>query len=150
MRGEDVYNRSLEELGVAEQIIGSFDDGTPASEGARRVYGPTLRQLLRTAHWAFARAKGPLELLADATGNSLAPNGQPLSTAVERPWRYAYAWPIDGVAARWMPHHWGDISDTPPGNYAIPATAATGRGSIRTRLLQFLARDAGAVPGLDQ
>ena len=129
MRAEEIFNRAVaEELGQPEQIIGNFNDGTAASEGARRIYGPTLRQLLRTAHWAFARGKGPLQLLADATGNTLAPNGQPLSTAVERPWRYAYAWPVDGVAARWMPHHWGDIGGTPPGNVAIPAPPPPGVG----------------------
>jgi hypothetical protein len=129
MRAEEVYNRAIaEELGLPELIIGSFFDGSPASEGARRVYGPTLRQLLRTAHWSFARVKGPLQLLGDATGDTLAPNGQPISTAVERPWRYAYAWPVDGVAARWMPHHWGSVSDTPPGNYAIPSPPPPGVG----------------------
>ena len=109
----DVINRSLDAIG-AGTVIGDFSDGTTASEAARRIYGPTLRQLLRAAHWSFARKEAPLLLLADASGQTLAPSGDPISSAVERPWIYAYAWPSDGVAARWLPLRLDPLPTTPP------------------------------------
>src|ERR1700752_4401627 len=94
-----IVNQSLDALGESGQIIGDVTDGTPVAEAARRNYGQILRQLLRTAYWSFARKQATLQLLGDATGQSAAP----VSTFVEEPWTYAYAWPIDGVAGRWMP-----------------------------------------------
>ncbi|HLX18469.1 MAG TPA: hypothetical protein VKS24_25050 [Bradyrhizobium sp.] len=107
--------------------IGSLEDGTDISETARRAYGPMLRQLLRAAHWNFARAVAKLELLGDASGNSQAPQGYPtgqspppgpgvpISNIVEPPWVYAYAWPGDGVAARWLPWRLEPVpSNNPP------------------------------------
>jgi hypothetical protein len=108
----DIVNQSLDALG-AGTVIGAMTDGTPISEAARRSYGPMVRQLLRAAHWAFARKSSPLQLLGDSSGQSFAPNGTPLSVNVEQPWLYAYAWPIDGVMARWLP--WA-----PPGAVVIP------------------------------
>ncbi len=94
-----LVNEALDALGQHSKIIGDLTDGTPVAEAARRNYGVILRGLLRTAHWAFARRQAALQLLGDATGQS--PSN--ISTQVEQPWTYAYAWPVDGVAARWMP-----------------------------------------------
>lgn len=113
---QDIANRSLDSLGV-NVIIGAFTDGTKESEAARRAYGPTLRQLLRGASWAFARKMAPLQLLGDSTGQTLDPLGKPLPTTVEPPWVYAYAWPIDGLKARWMP--WSMAATTPNTNPPI-------------------------------
>lgn len=95
-----IVNQSMDLIGESGQIIGDITDGTPVAEAARRNYGQVLRQLLRTAHWNFARKQATLQLLGDATGQSPSP---PISTFVEEPWTYAYAWPIDGVQGRWMP-----------------------------------------------
>lgn len=96
-----IANQSLDMIGTPEQVIGDVTDGTDVSEAVRRNYGQLLRQLLRTAHWNFARKYAPLTLLGDATGQT--PN---VSLIVEPPWQYAYAWPIDGVQGRWMPFTW--------------------------------------------
>ncbi len=93
-----IINQALDRLGKAEKIIGDISDGTPIAETARRNYGQILRQLLRTAHWGFARYQIALTLLGDSTGQTTN-----VSTNVEQPWTYAYAWPTDGVAGRWMP-----------------------------------------------
>src|SRR5579863_7360733 len=93
-----IVNEALDALARPEKAIGDLSDGTAIAEAARRNYGQLLRQLLRTAHWNFARKQAPLTLLADATGAT--PN---VSTSVEQGWTYAYAWPIDGMAARWLP-----------------------------------------------
>lgn len=94
-----IINEALDRIGAYRKIIGDISDGSDVAEAARRNYGQALRKLLRTAHWNFARRQAPLTLLGDATGNS----APPVITTVDQPWTYAYAWPIDGVAARWMP-----------------------------------------------
>ena len=104
----DVINRSLNALG-STVVIGSMYDGSVLSESARRIYGQTLRQLLRAAFWSCARKRGPLMLLGNSTGQT--PN---VGTIVEPPWVYAYAWPNDGLAARWLP--WNGL---PPSALAI-------------------------------
>jgi hypothetical protein len=99
----DIVNRALDAIGHDKQV-GSLTDGTKEANAAARIYVPTLVQLLRAAHWNFARKQAALTLLGDVTGQSTDPlTGNPLTTNVESPWIYAYAWPNDGVAARWLP-----------------------------------------------
>jgi hypothetical protein len=93
-----LVNEALDRIGASDRIIGDISDGGPIAESARRNYGQLLRKLFRVAHWNWCRAQAPLTLLADATGQT--PN---VSTTVDVPWTYAYAWPIDGVSVRWMP-----------------------------------------------
>src|SRR5438045_2330902 len=109
----DIVNRAFDALGLGF-ALGTLEDGTPESEPARRAYGPALRQLLRAAHWNFARKSGALQLLGDAAGQTRDPaTGTPISTQVEPPWRFAYAWPIDGVAARWLPWQMASSGSVP-------------------------------------
>lgn len=117
-----MVNRALDGMG-AGTIIGDLTDGTPVSEAARRHYGPTLRGILRAAHWNFARKRASLLLLGDATGQTLAPNGEAMSNAVEPPWTYAYAWPIDGAKARWVP--WQPPGGVPNNSSGVPLTTGT-------------------------
>lgn len=94
-----IVNEALDLIGCSDkQLLGDLSDGTPIAECARRNYGQGLRELLRVAHWNFARRMDSLTLLGDATGQT-----SNVSTVVESPWTYAYAWPTDAVAARWMP-----------------------------------------------
>lgn len=118
----DVYNRALDMLG-ADTVIGDASDGTPASEWLRRNYGRILRELLRAAHWNFARKYAALLLLADASGQTLDPGtSEQISTAVEPPWIYCYAWPSDGVAGRWLPWDLGPLPTTVPLMTNMPQT----------------------------
>ena len=113
----DLVNRSIDAIGLPERIIGDINDGEPASELARRHYGPLLRQLLRTAHWSFARFHNQMQILGDATGMTKTPQGTPISNQVEPPWLYAYAWPIDCIQPIWLP--WSGLTSSgpaPPGN----------------------------------
>ena len=133
----DIVNRAYDALGTGI-IIGSFDDGTTESEAARRIYGPQLRQLLRAANWAFARKRAPIQLLADATG--VTPS---VGTNVEPPWLYAYAWPIDGVRARWLP--WSGFPPqglTTGGLPPIPGNVGIGT----TPIMPNLNAGGGATP----
>ena len=114
----DIVNQALDSLGAPEDaIVGDITDGSQVAEAARRNYGRQLRNLLRTAHWNFARYETPMQLLGDATGQT--PN---VSTTVEQPWTYAYAWPTDCVAARWVP------SPVTPanGNISVPLFQSIG------------------------
>lgn len=108
----EIVNEAMDRLGQPMKVIGDITDGTAVAEAARRNYGRVLRNLLRTAHWAFARKQATLQLLGDATGQSPAY----IATFVEQPWSYAYAWPIDGVAGRWMP------TQTPLTTQGTPST----------------------------
>lgn len=93
-----IVNESLDSIGQSNKVIGDLTDGGTIAEAARRNYGQVLRHLLRASYWGFARKQAYLTLLGDSTGQT--PN---ISTQVDVPWTYAYAWPIDGVAGRWMP-----------------------------------------------
>jgi hypothetical protein len=114
-----VVNEAVDMLGQSGKIIGDISDGTPVAEAARRYYGQGLRQLLRTANWDFARKRADLTLLGDATGNAV----DPVSSFVESPWSYAYAWPIDAVQGRWLP--WTPVSAQPTTDTGVPLTTGT-------------------------
>lgn len=111
-----IINQAIDMLGESGKIIGDITDGTPVAEAARRAYGQGLRQLLRTAHWAWARKRGKLTLLGDATGQS----ALPVINQVECPWSYAYAWPIDAVQGRWLP--WSPNNAQPTSGTGVPLT----------------------------
>lgn len=112
----DVVNQAVDMLGQSGKIIGDIADGTPVAEAARRYYGQGLRELLRTAHWSFARKRAKLTLLGNATGNAQ----PPVSAFVECPWSYAYAWPTDGVQGRWLP--WNPTNAQPENSNGVPLT----------------------------
>lgn len=118
-----VVNQAADMLGKPGMIIGDIDDGTVVAETARRNYGQGLRQLLRTAHWDWARTRQTLDLLGDATGTNTDPS---VSTTVEQPWTYAYAWPTDAVQGRWLP--WNPANAQPTDSSGIPLT--TGLSAI--------------------
>lgn len=112
-----IVNQALDRIGADEDsIIGDIGDGTRVAETARRNYGQALRQLLRTAHWSFARKRARLTLLGDATGQS----ALPVSPYVECPWGYAWAWPTDAVQGRWLPAN--PINAQPLNAQGIPIT----------------------------
>lgn len=132
----DPVNQALDALAVVP--IGSLGDGTPVSEAARRHYGQTLRQLLRSAHWSFARKQAALLLLGDASGQT--PDA---GTIVEPPWQYAYAWPNDGVQAIWMPWQMPAAPVAPIPQMTGLATTVT---AITSRPARFLISSSEQYP----
>ena len=114
-----IVNEAMDELGESSQIIGDINDGTPVSEAARRNYGQALRRLLRSAHWDFARNREKLLLLGNNTG-SPSPLPVGVSSEVEPPFGYAYAWPTDAVQGRWMP--WNPAGGQPTSSTGVPLT----------------------------
>lgn len=113
----DIANRSLDAAG-SDKIIGDLEEGSETSKVVLRHYGPVLRQLLRAAHWDCCRRQAPMQLLADATGQTPS-----VGTVVPVPWTYEYAYPTDCVRARFVPMTNPNIATgTPAGNISIPST----------------------------
>jgi len=127
----DVANRALDAVGV--EPIGDLQEGTRQAQVVLRTYGASLRQLLRAAHWNFARSRRPLVLLNDATGQTTQEQGAaggPVTvgtgTPGMRPWLYEYAWPVDCVKARWVPASRFPTNLGPAaGNISLPSTPQT-------------------------
>jgi hypothetical protein len=107
----DVINQALDAIG-SDIIIGEPEEGTREAQVCLRAYGQCVRQLLRTAHWDFARKQAPLTMLADATGATAN-----VGTAVPWPWTYEYAYPADCMKMRFIPFSYGGPnSGSPNGN----------------------------------
>lgn len=115
----DVANQALDAIG-SENIIGDLEEGTREAQVLLRAYRECLRQLLRAAHWNFARKTTPLTLLADATGQT--PN---VGNQVPQPWIYEYEYPVDCVKARFVPWNYNAVTTPiPPGNVVPPNSQA--------------------------
>lgn len=102
-------NRALDFVGRSDLCIGDIEEGTEAAKVALRQYFPILKQLQRAAPWNFCRAQVPLTLLADATGQTSG-----VSTFVQAPWAFAYAWPNDCLKVRFLPWNTVPMGASPP------------------------------------
>ncbi len=124
---DDVAQQAIDASGT-DYLLGSIEDGSRPAQVLLRAYQQCLMQLLRGANWDFARKTAPLELLADATGNTAG-----VGTLVPVPWTYEYAYATDCVKARFIP--WNQATQNPgipPGNIVPPASPApivTGLGN---------------------
>jgi hypothetical protein len=109
-------------------ILGDINDGSDEARICLRAYRQCRQQLLRAAHWNFARQTAPLTLLADATGNS----GPDYGTLVPNPWFvYEYAYPIDCVKARFVPWNLQSQANVvPQGNIVPPNSGVPLLGGI--------------------
>ena len=127
----DVANEALIAIG-SKVLIGDIEEGSREARVLINKYWTCLRQILRGAHWDFARKLSPMTMLADATGRT--PN---VGIRVVIPWLYEYQYPTDcakarfvphsghnigGVSANWMnPSIWGDgLVINPPVNFNTP------------------------------
>lgn len=110
----DIVNRAFDQVGRSDLVIGDLEEGTEGAMVALRHYKPALEQLLRAAHWTFARKMAPLTMLADATGNT-----DGVSDQVIAPWIYEYAYPIDCMKARFLPANYLAPQSAPVGNITI-------------------------------
>lgn len=111
----DIANQALDAVG-ADIVVGDIQEGTREAQILLRAYSQCLRQLLRAAHWNFARKQAPLSLLADASANT--PN---VGTLTVGGFAYEYQYPIDCMKARFVP--WQPSSaqvSAPAGNIQPP------------------------------
>lgn len=94
----DVSNEVLDAIGV-DFTMGDLSEGTRPAQVLLRKYSQARRQLLRAAHWQWARKEVPLLLLADITGNT--PNVG--TNVVQAGFIYEYAIPNDYLKAWYVP-----------------------------------------------
>jgi len=107
----DVINQALDAIG-SDVIIGEPEEGTREAQVCLRAYSQCVRQLLRAAHWDFARKQAPMLLLADRTRQT--PN---VGYDVPWPWNYEYQYPNDCLKMRFVPmNNFHQNSGTPDGN----------------------------------
>lgn len=126
----DIVNRALDRIGRSDIIVGDIEEGSEAAKPALRAYGPALRCLLRSAHWAFSRKQTSMRMLADATGQT--PN---VGTLVPAPWTYEYEYPIDCMKVRFVPWNSNPVQPNPP---LMTGLAQPPLQSIRLRPAPFL------------
>lgn len=119
MTPTDVANEALDAIGWPD-VLGDLEDGSPPAQILLRKYRECLKQLLRSAHWNFARKQAPLTLLADASGNAAS---EYVGVVVPQPWLYEYAYPTDCAKMRFVPWSYpSPAAQIPAGNIQIPAT----------------------------
>jgi hypothetical protein len=113
----DVARQALDAIYWSEQIA-DIEEGSDMANIILRAWDECQKQLLRAAHWDFARKQQPMQLLADVTGNTAN-----VGTVVPYPWLYSYEYPIDCVKARFVPANYQNPSMLiPAGNIQAPAT----------------------------
>jgi hypothetical protein len=119
---QDIVNQALDAIGCSDQQVGDLEEGTRQAQVALRAYGQCRQQLLRAAHWDFARMTAPLTLLADASGNTV-----DVGTLVVDPrFIYEYEYPATCLKARFIPQNQqGSFPPIPSGNIQIPVTPLT-------------------------
>lgn len=94
-----IANQAIDAAGL-RFTVGNIQDGTHASQVCLRWYSECVRQLLRSAHWDFARREADLLLLADATGQT-----SNVGTDVPSQFIYAYAYPFNCAKMRFIPRN---------------------------------------------
>ena len=135
----NVANQALDAIGWPD-VLGDIEEGSREAQISLRAYRQCLQQLLRAANWSFARKQAPLQLLADASGNT--PN---VGTQVPQPFIYEYEYPTDCMRVRFIPWNLNNQADlVPSNNIQIPSTPlVTGIGQqpwlgLRIRPARFV------------
>lgn len=120
----DIANQALDAAGI-DFTIGDLQEGTRPAQVLLRAYAQNMQQLLRAAHWNFARKSADLVMIGDATGQT-----QNVSNMVPVPWIYSYAYPIDCMKVRFLPFNYWQNPTVPSDNIQIPDTPLTTGSSI--------------------
>jgi hypothetical protein len=114
----DIANLALDAAAV-DFTLGDIEDGTKPAQVCLRAYRHCLMQLLRAAHWNFARREASLVLLGDATGGT--PNVGTLVSNTQ--FIYAYQLPPDCMKVRFVPWNVNQNPGAPEGNI-VPVNPA--------------------------
>lgn len=110
-----IANLAIDAAGL-DFVLGDIEEGSEAARRCLRAYSDCLRQLLRCAGWDFARKQVPLELIADATGQT--PN---VGTVVpSQQFVYSYAYPTDCAFLRYIPW-WPFLAPAAPAGNIQPS-----------------------------
>lgn len=128
---EIICNLALNEAG-ADFTIGSITEGTKPAQICLLHYYDTMKQLLRAAHWSFARRENPLQIVAASCGQTTDQNGNTVTVPnlVPSGFLYSYNLPTDSLLIRYIPvNYWNVNPPIPRGNITpndnnAPLTAA--------------------------
>jgi hypothetical protein len=124
----DIVNRALAAISAQADIVNSAENSKEAV-AARLLYDPTRQQLLRSAHWNFARKTAALTLLKAARGT---PENPAVGSSVvawtpefpSPPWRYEYLVPADCQQIRFI------LPQSPPVDGWAGGGAGVGAGAL--------------------
>jgi hypothetical protein len=101
----DIVNRALQQCG-ARSTVANLNEQSPEAKNARMIYTSTRQQMLRAAHWNFARKTAYLTVLKAAPGTpenpSTATSIWEPTTQPAPPWLYEYAYPSDCLDVRYV------------------------------------------------
>lgn len=109
-----VCNQALIACATTYQI-GDINDGSEPAQFLLQNYTPCVEQLLRGAHWDFARREAELDLIADASGQT-----EDVGTTVPSGYIYAYAYPDDCAKLRFIPGNFWNESPPIPSDNIVP------------------------------
>lgn len=105
----DIVNRALSAIGARSgssgtvAAIASLNENSNEAFQANMLYTPTVQDLLRAAHWDFARSVATLSLLKAAPNTPENPTtviGAWIPAWPAPPWLYEYAYPAGCLAVR--------------------------------------------------
>lgn len=124
-----ICNLALRAAG-SKKTIGSLNEGSEQAQECLLHYYDTMKQLLRAAHWSFARRETPLQMVACVTGQTTDQNGNivTLPTQVPSGFLYSYAYPSDCLLVRYIPGNYGNVNPPVPTDNITPA----GSGPLTT------------------
>jgi hypothetical protein len=128
-----IANRALSALGARSgspgttSAISSFNQNCNEASQIALLYYPTRDDLMRAAHWNFAKKTAQLSLLKSAPGTPNNPNtGVPWSnTFPPPPWFYEYALPSDSLKMRQV-----KVAPSYAGGTAVGYPVGIGPGAI--------------------
>lgn len=125
-----VANQALD-ASLLKMSIGDIEEGTEAANVCLRAYTTCFEQLLRGAHWDFARKEAPMMLHADASGQTTF--GGVVRNLVPAGFIYSYGYPLDCAKVRFVPaNYWNVVPPVPssnimPPNESSPLTTGMGQ-----------------------
>lgn len=95
-------NRALLSVGARTQVSSiSPSDGSVEANAISVLWTPTFESLARTAQWNCLRKQQQLSLIAASPNTPENPDGTTYPIP-PTPWLYAYAYPSDCLAIRWI------------------------------------------------
>ncbi len=112
---ESVVNEALDAAAL-DLVVGNLNEGSRQAQVALRKYSTCMHQLLRSAHWGFARKQAPLQLVADASGQTAN-----VGSLVPGPFQYSYNMPTDSLKVRYIPLNYQNQSPPIPPANIVPA-----------------------------
>ena len=106
-----VANQALDQAGI-DMFLGDLSEGTRPAQVCLRAYTECLKQLIRAVLWDWARRDAPLQMVADASGQTAN-----VGTMVPSGFLYSYNMPTDCAKVRFIPGNYrGQFSPVPAGN----------------------------------